>query len=207
MFRQYRPIEPGEFFVVGADCSQGGHDENFAHFISKTKLDIPIVYESPGVAAQMTVALFPMLEKIYDITGLMPSVCFERNNGGASEMQRLYDLNRLNKYNCFKMPKLGTQMGSIEDTDKLGWDTTVLTRPIMLQDLKNYIDQRLLRIYDKETIGQLKTFIVNDQGKPVGAKGKLDDAVMSLAVGVQLFIRETYQYVGTVVNDFSKWSI
>ncbi|PWT73694.1 MAG: hypothetical protein C5B59_12940 [Bacteroidetes bacterium] len=206
-FRQYRKIEPNEFIVVGGDCSQGGNDENFAHFISKSKLDIPIVYEQHGVAAQMTSDIFPMLERIFDLTGIMPTVAFERNNGGASEMQRLYDLNRSNKYSVYQMPALGTTSGSTEKTDKLGWDTNTLTRPIMLQDWKSAFDRGSLLIYDKETIAQHKTFIVNKNGKPMGAPGKHDDAVMSLAIGWQLFIREIYTEVPPIKNDFSRWAI
>lgn len=206
-WRQFRTLEAGEFIVVGGDCSQGGSDENFCQFISKTKLDVPIVYESPGVAAQMTAAVFPVLEKIFDITGIMPTVAFERNNGGASEMQRLYDLNRQNKYSVFQMPNLGTVTGSTEKTDKLGWDTNSLTRPIMLQDWKNAFDLQSIMVYDKETIAQHKTFIINKNGKPIGASGKHDDAVMSMAVAWQLFLREVFTQTPQVVNDFSKWSI
>lgn len=187
MFRQFRTIEKGEFIIVGGDTSQGGLDENFVQFFSKSKLDFPMVYQKHGVAAEVTSALFPVLERIYDVTGFAPLVCLERNNGGASEMQRLAVLNRLNKYKLFKMVQFGLNKTDAErETDKLGWDTNVATRPIMLGDWKAAFDARLVTIYDEETLNQHKSFILNKQGKPEAARGKHDDAVMSCAIAWQL---------------------
>lgn len=202
MFRTYRPIEQGEVIVVGADCSQGGMDENFAHFLSKTKLDIPLVYQKKGVAAEMTTHIYPVLEKIFSVTGIKPLVAFERNNGGASEMQRLQVLNREAKYDLFVMPKIGLETIPLTspDTNKLGWSTDIASRPIMLGDLKTCIDSKLITIYDEETLKQLKTFIVNRNGKPEAARGKRDDAIMSLAVAWQLFQKHQ-----TPISEMNQW--
>ncbi len=187
MFRQYRKIESGEFFIIVADCSQGGADENFAHFISKTKLDIPLVYQKRGVAAEMTSALHPVIEKIFDLTGIKPLVCFERNNGGGSEMQRLDVMNRLSKYNLYKMKQEGLDRSDSErETDKLGWETNVSTRPVVVGLWGSGFNSEGLRIYDEETIKQHKTFIINKVGKPEAAKGMRDDAVISAAIGWKL---------------------
>lgn len=191
MFRQFRSIHSGEHIVVGGDTSQGGSDECFIQFLSKTKLDIPLVYQRRGVAAQMTADLFPVLERLHDLTGLSPTVAIERQNGGASEMERLNALNRLAKYELFVMPKIGQELlpDDDRDTKKLGWDTTVATRPMMLGDLKHAIASKAFAIYDAVTLQQLFAFIVNSQGKPEAAPGKRDDAVMSLAITWQLFQR------------------
>lgn len=197
MYRQYRKIETGEFFVIVADCSQGGNDENFAHFISKTKLDVPLVYQKRGVAAEMTSTLHPVIERIFDVTGIKPLVCYERNNGGASEMQRLDALNRMSKYTVYKMKTEGTDQTSLErETEKYGWVTDVSTRPAVLGLWQATFNSRGLTIYDEETIKQHKTFIVNKSGKPEGAKGMRDDAVMSLAIGWKLLqgANETIDY-------------
>lgn len=190
MYRQYRNLEYGEFLVVGGDTSQGGSDECYVQFLSKTKLDVPIVYQRKGVAAQMTAELFPMLERIHDLTGLPPTVAIERQNGGASEMERLSSLNRKAKFNLFTMPKIGQDVGYGEsETNRLGWDTNMVTRPTMLGDLKQAIASKSLIVYDDTTIQQLFAFIINQQGKPEAAPGKHDDAVMALAVAWQLFLR------------------
>lgn len=187
MFRQFREIKKGEFFVIGGDCSQGGEDSNVSQFLSKTKLDVPLVYESLGVAATMTPEILKMAEKLYDITGLPPAIGFERNMGGASEMERARVLNTNNKYSLFVMPVIGQTEDS--DTKKLGWDTNEATRPILVGDLKNIIDVHGLTVYDETTIQQLFWFIVNRQGKPEAMKGKHDDHVISLGVAWQMYQR------------------
>lgn len=203
MFRQFRPIEKGEFILAGGDCSQGGKDHNYCQFFSKTKLDFPLVYQKRGVAAEMTTAIFPVLEKIYDTTGIKPVVGLERNNGGASEMQRLSVLNRLNKYILFVMPKIGNQLENnlVQESEKLGWDTNVSTRPTLLGDFKAIFDNRGFSVYDEETLTQAKSFIVNSHGKPEAARNKRDDAIFAAAVAWQMSIRSSQQVIVTYYHE------
>lgn len=190
MLRLFRKPQRGEFFVVGGDCSQGGADSNWVQFISKDQVDVPIVLEEPGVAANMTPKLHQALEWLYDRTGVQPVIALERNMGGSSEMERLRTLNRLNKYRIYIYRNIGKVEGNTA-TEKLGWVTDTASRPRMVGDLKAAIDVMNLRIYDKETIDQLGTFIVNKRsGKPEAAPNAHDDAVMSLAVAWQLYQTE-----------------
>lgn len=203
MYKQYRNLEPGEFIIVSGDCSQGGGDYNACQFLSKSKLDVPLVYHARGVAATMTSDVIPVLERIFDTTGVKPIVCFERNNGGASEMERLSVLNRLGKYQIYKMREIGVQ--NPQHTDKLGYTTNTATRPMMLGDLKNAIDNHLLNIYDPTTINEMFAFIINDQGKPEAEVGAHDDLIMSLAIAWQLYQTEnkplTEHTVRRIINE------
>lgn len=194
MFRIFRRPQRGEFFVIGGDCSQGGEDQNYAQFLSKSKLDFPIVYSSNGVAASMTTAIHPFLEWLHDVTGIPPVVAFERNNGGASEMERLQALNRLNKYVVYTMKKHGI-IDAEKDTNKYGWDTNQATRPVLVSDWKHAVDNKLATLYDEPTILQHKVFIVNKVGKPEAAKGKHDDAVIACAIAWQLYQTESPRQV------------
>lgn len=188
-FRLFRKIEKDEFFVVGGDCSQGGGDSNFATFLSKTKIDIPITYKKRGVAAEMTSDLHPVLEWLFDITGVAPVVAFERNNGGASEMERLRVLNRLNKYRLYVMKDTGTTEGETE-TNKLGYNTTTATRPVLLGEWRQAVNNKLVYIYDERIIDEHHSFIVNKNGKPEAAKNRHDDAVISPAITWQMYQTE-----------------
>jgi hypothetical protein len=135
----------------------------------------------------MTPILFNELERIYDITHIPPVIAYERNNGGVFEMERLAALNRLNKYRVFVMPTYG----SIDNPQarKLGFDTNTATRPKMLADLKEAIDKRLIKLYDKRTINEMFSFIVvqtSTAWKAQAEKGANDDLVMALAIAWQL---------------------
>ena len=95
MFRQYRRLEPNEFIVVGCDTASGGLDYSAAQFLSKTKLDVPLVYHSSNTTAYMTDDLLPVLERIEKDTGIRPVIAYETNNGGSFELDRLARLNKL----------------------------------------------------------------------------------------------------------------
>lgn len=188
MFRQYREFEEGEFVVVAADTSSGLGDYCAAQFISKTKIDVPLVYHSKTIATEMTNVLYPTLERIYDITKVKPVVAYERNAGGTFEVDRLASMNRLGKYTMFKMFTKGQV--NFPEPIKYGWDTNTATRPAMLTQLKEAVDNKLLTIYDKPTIEEMYSFIVVRTTATVKAQaeqGCHDDLVMSLAIAWQLY--------------------
>lgn len=182
MFRLYRKPERGENVIVACDAAAGGGDYCAAQFLSRNRLDVFMVYHSRVVATEMTNTLYPVLEKIFDITQIKPIIGYERNNGGAFEMERLATLNRLGKFELFKMPILGRT--DAPDAVKYGWETNSATRPAMLGQLKEAIDKRLVGLYDKQTIEELFSFIVSQTSsswKAQAESGAHDDLVMSLA--------------------------
>lgn len=189
-WRQYREIERGEFFIVAGDCSQGGADYNACQFLSKTHIDFPLVYHTRGVAAQMTSDIFPVLEKIFDITGIQPVVAFEQNNGGISEMERLATLNRLGKYRVYVMKHIGKTDDS-GNTGKYGFNTNTATRPVILGDWKTAVDDKVPTIYDRATIKEHFSFIINEQGKPEAEKTAHDDLIFAGGIAWQLFQTES----------------
>jgi len=65
----------------------------------------------------------------------------------------------------------------------------------MLQDLKQAIDNKVIRIYDKETINELYSFVVvqtSSSWKAQADKGAKDDLCISLGISYQvsLFAKE-----------------
>jgi hypothetical protein len=185
MFRLYRTIQPGEFFVVFADGAQGGEDKNFIQFLSKTHADFPLVYSSRGVTTETVPVLRQALDYIYKQTKVKPVVAYERNMGGASAITDLYNSNVEGHYTCYFM-----RDSNGIPTDKLGWDTNLMTRPKMLGEYLTAYNSKLFTIYDKETQEQHQTFIVNKNGKPEAAPNTHDDAVMSCAGAWQLYQSE-----------------
>lgn len=187
MFYVYRELEQNEFIVVGGDCSQGGEDYNVCQFVSKTRLDVPIMYRSRGVAAQMTAALVPALNFVYNKTGVKPVVALERNNGGASEMERLSVLNREQKYTVYQMRQVGVIDADV--TPKLGFDNNTATRPVILGNLKDAIDAQALGVYDETTITEMYSFVIRN-GKPQAEQGAHDDTIFALGIAWQLYQTE-----------------
>lgn len=192
MFRQYRKLEEGEFIVVGADTASGGFDFSAAQFLSKTKLDVPLVYHSKKTTSYMTDEILPILEDIAKVTGVPPIVAYERNNGGTFELERLSRLNKLNKFRLYIQPE-GAGYIYQGTPKKYGWTTSSATRPKMLSDLKEAIDSGLIRIYDRDTVNEMFAFIVNQTSsswKAQAESGSHDDLIMSLAIAWQLYQSE-----------------
>jgi hypothetical protein len=186
MLRRYRNWERDEFVICFVDTAAGGLDYCAAQFLSKNFIDVPLVYHSKVIASEMTPIIHQELERIHDATNIRPIVAFERNNGGVFELERLATLNRLGKYRIYQEK---INVGSDETTatsHKLGWTTNSATRPAMLSLLKEAIDSRLLKIYDRPTVNEMFSFIINQTSsswKAQAEQGAHDDLIMSLELG------------------------
>ena len=191
--RRYRNWEKGEFVIIYGDTAWGGLDYSAAIFLSKTNLDTPLIYHAKVLASEMTPILHQEAEKIHDITGVQPVVCLERQNGGIAELERLATLNRLGKYRIYQQK---TNMGTtdaVAETVKLGYDVNSATRPTMLSNLKEAIDNRLIVIPDKPLINEMFSFVVmqtSSSWKAQAEQGAHDDLIMSLAGAWQLYQTE-----------------
>lgn len=175
----------------------GAGDWCVAQFIRRPRTavelpDVPVIYASKSAAPTMTDALVPYLEKLYDLTGVKPVVAYERNNGGAFEMDRLAKLNRAHKYTIFVMPdptRRSAGDGLEPEGTRLGWDTNSASRPAMLADLKELIDDRRIEVYDPQTVAEFFSFITvttNTSRRAEAERNAHDDRVMSLAIAWQV---------------------
>lgn len=188
MFRQYRQITKGEFILCAVDTAAGGLDYTAAQFLSKNKIDVPLVFHSRVTTSDFIPKLGEILEKIYDTTNVKPIVAIERQNGGAFLIDRLAGINLRGKYEIFKMPNYGRE--DAPEPVRLGWDTNSATRPKMLQDLKDAIDKKVLIIYDKPTINEMFSFVVvqtSSSWKAQSERNGHDDLIMALAIGWQMY--------------------
>jgi len=214
MYRTYRPLDNGEFIVCAVDTAAGMGDYTAAQFISKNRIDVPLVYHSKTTTSDYIPVLSDTLNKIYDMTQVKPVVAIERGNGGSFLIDRLSAINYAQKYKLFAMPKYGAIDNGLPTV--YGWDTSSATRPKMLQDLKDIIDKRALKIYDKQTIQELYSFVLVQSStiwKAQAERGSHDDLVMSLAIAYQMFLSEKeppksrYGEARYKKYDSKKWGI
>ncbi len=193
-FRRYRDWKPDEFVLCYADTSWGGVDYSAAQFMSRDTIDVPLVYHQQGLASDMTPILHAELERIYDITKVKPVVSYERNNGGVAELERLKTLNRNGKYRIYTQYSGYGTTDVTEDDSRMGHDTNSATRPVMLGQLKDAIDNHLIQIYDKLTVAEMFSFIIklgtSGNWKAQAEQGAHDDLIMSLAGVWQMFQTE-----------------
>jgi hypothetical protein len=190
MFRRYRSYQKGEFIICAADTSSGGGDYCAAQFLSKTNIDVPVIYHTQVTASEMTPLLALELERIHIETGVRPVVAYETNNGGVFELQRLATLNRDGHWIMYQQKSNIGTTEVMENTVKYGFSTNSATRPAILQILKEAIDNQLINIYDKPTINEMFSFIIKPNGRPEAEQSSHDDLVMSLAIAWQMYQTE-----------------
>ncbi len=188
MWRQYRTIEKKEFLLFSVDTASGLGDYTACQVLSKTRLDVPLVFQSKVTTSDFIPDLCRVLEGVYDVTGVKPVVALERNNGGAFLMDRVDGLNLSGKYQVFKMPKFGSVDNN--EPNLIGYVTSTATRPKMLEELKDAIEKRLFKVYDRQTVMELLSFIIVQTSSSVKAQAERkahDDLVMALAIAWQMY--------------------
>jgi hypothetical protein len=188
MWRQYRTIEKGEFMLFAGDTASGGGDNTTIQTISKNKIDCPLVYQSGVTTSDFIPELVRVLEAVFDFTGVKPVIALERNNGGSFLMDKIAGLNLNGKYIVFEMPKFGNVDNN--DPNLLGWNTNSATRPVMISALKDAVERQLFKIYDKQTVNEMLSFVVvktSSSWKAQAEKKAHDDLVMALAIAWQMF--------------------
>lgn len=72
-------------------------------------------------------------------------------------------------------------------SDRLGFKTTKVTRPLLIDDLNQALRDRALTMHSKEFINELQTFIYDSGNNADHADGYHDDSIFSAALALQGF--------------------
>lgn len=155
-------------YVIGADPAEGGKKKGDLSSAVIYRIDTGEVVATffGRLSPEEFAAALARIGRYYNKALLVP----ERNNHGHAVILALL---RLNKYtNVY-----------IHTDKKYGWPTNEVTRPLMLDRLDGSVRKGTWKCRDKELLGQMRTFIINDEGKPEAASGAYDDGVLAAAVG------------------------
>ena len=181
-FRVYRKLEPEEHICIFGDPAEGV-DYCAAVGISKKYDDVPLVFNDRIESSQFGHELYNIAKYVEMRTHIWPTIGVERNTGQAT----IYVLVTLNYPDLFRMKYFDTPGG--QQSEKIGWMTTEASRKAMLDDLALVLRQDRLKVWDREVIEQLRTFIVDRRGKPRAESGKKDDLIIGLAGSYQLYLK------------------
>jgi hypothetical protein len=94
----------------------------------------------------------------------------ERNNHGGTVLAALESEHRYD--NVYE-----------GDDEKPGFNTTPVSRPVVLDTFEQASREGHFQTNDRYLLSEMRTFIVNDHGKPEATKGCHDDLVMAAAIG------------------------
>ena len=182
--RLYRPLEMNEQTCIFADPAEGG---NFcaAVLVSKKHADFPMVYNKRVESSQFGHDLYKLAQFVKKRTGMLPTIAVERNTGQAT----IYVLQEYNYPSLFRMRVFDHT--SVTESSKIGWTTTTATRTKMLDDFALTLRQGQIKIYDRETLYQLTSFVIKQKRghtpRAEAESGKNDDLVISTAGAWQLY--------------------
>jgi hypothetical protein len=135
------------------------------------------------------------------------SLIVENNSIGLACINKLKDLDYPSLYFTGKGDQSPGEIfdTSIPDPDVSkffpGFTTSNKIRPLMLNEMSEYIRHRKLHIRSERLLNELLKFVWNN-GKPQAMKGYNDDLVMALAIAC--WMNETFIAPGMMTEDMNK---
>ena len=170
----YRMHDPGESYYIGADISMGvrGGDYSVAQVLDSKKRQVAVF--RGHVHPDYFATVLYHLGLFFNAALIIP----ENNNHGILTCTRLAkDLAYPNVYMTTDVDKITER-----ETVKIGFSTTVKTKPLVIDQLRASLRENELELNDKTTIRELMTYIVNENGGMEAEQGCHDDCVVSLAL-------------------------
>lgn len=170
----YHPHESAEVYTIGADVGMGvrNGDYSVAQVLDSRRRQVAVWrgLVHPDYFADILQAI----GLHYNTARIAP----ENNNHGILTAVRLgRDLN---------YPNIYTNVGEGDLNDKfsiqIGFRTDVKTKPLVIDRLRASCRQKEIEINDQDTLREMLTYIVNEEGKMTAEEGCHDDCVMSLAI-------------------------
>ncbi|MBB6253024.1 hypothetical protein [Nitrospirillum iridis] len=172
----YLPFDEGETYYVGAD--PGGatgvfsQDYSVAQVLDSQHRQVAVYRDRvhPDHFAEVLNAIGRFFNEA--------RIIVENNNHGLLTCTRLgKDLAYPNFYTEMVVDKITDR-----ETVKLGFTTSVKTKPLVINKLRATIRDRDITLYDRDTLRELQTFITTENGSMEAERGEHDDTVMALAL-------------------------
>lgn len=170
----YKEVEQGHPYVIGVDTAGPGIDYNVAQVIDNyTKEQVAVLrtQEDLDIFTQHIVELAERYNK---------ALLSIEANFDTYPIRKAEELGYTNQYMREKVDEITHQLKK-----SYGFKTTMVTKPIIIDNLKQLIRENADLINDKDTLRELLTFVRHNNGKMGAEQGKHDDLVMALAIAYQ----------------------
>lgn len=178
--RVWDDVEPGEEYVIGGDVAEGIKDGDFSVADVIRKRDMKTVAKWRGrVDPDVFGNILDKLGRYYNYA----LIGVEINNHGLTTNQRLRDLFYTNLYRREK----GIDENFEEYTAKLGWKTTIQTKPMAIDYLAEAIREGYVKDEDIIFVTEAFSYVRDDMGRTNAEVGSHDDTVMAKAIALQMY--------------------
>ena len=162
-----------EPYVIGADVCLGVGQDYSACVVMNKQREVVATYRNNRIDPSMWGELLFYLGRYYNNSLL----AVESNSMGIATLQKLESMDYINLYRQTKIANVSNEEGT-----RLGFRTTTGTKPAIIGNLKNLIENEEIMIPSPQLIQELKEYISTDTGKTEAAPGCYDDMVISLAI-------------------------
>lgn len=178
--RVYKQPEKGHKYIIGVDGAKGANDAFVVQIVDITKLPFEQVatFREFKCQYQIMPAFIVEWSERFN-SGLL---IIENNEGSGTFVANMLDIDY-----SYENLYYDRKSNSYELKNEPGFRTTSKTRPQILDTLQLFANNDKLLIHDKDTIQELRTFIIKNN-KYQADDGFHDDTVMSLALCFAPFI-------------------
>jgi len=178
--RVYKPPEAGHLYVAGVDTSEGVDGGDFSSCVIWDRMTGEEVAFFRGLPSPDRFATFLNDWGREYNNALM---VIEVNNHGLTTLTILKQLIYPSIY--FRPQRF--EAVSMGWSDKMGWKTTKVTRPLLIDDFAQAIRDKILIIHSKELVDEMTTFIYDKNNNMTAAEGFHDDTIFAAGIGFQGF--------------------
>lgn len=167
----YEMPEEGVPYVLAGDTAGEGSDYFTAHVIN-------------NITGKQVATL---RRKYSEIEYAMQVYCLGKMyNNALIGLETNFSTYPMKKLEEWGYPRMYIREKEDDYTDKrdtsFGFKTTSITRPLILAQLQDIVENEIDKIVDKETLTEMLSFIKNKKGRPEAEQGYHDDLVMALAI-------------------------
>lgn len=163
--------EKGVPYVIGGDTAGTGSDKFASHVLdNRTGEQVAKIHFRTG-------------ERMYAEQMYCLGLHYNRALIGVEVNYSTYPemvLEELGYPRLYIRQRMDTYTGKLEEA--FGFETTSKSRPLIIDELKDVAANALETIYDFDTLGEMLTFVYNENWRPEAEKGEHDDLVMAYAI-------------------------
>ena len=164
-------------YIIGADVSLGVGQDYSAAVVMNNRYEVVAYYRNNRIDPSLYGELLFYLGRYYNNAFL----AVESNSMGIATLQKLQSMDYVNLYKQTKMANVSNEEG-----ERLGFRTTTATKPAIIGNLKNLVENEDIMIPAVTIIQEMKDYVATDTGKTEAAPGCHDDTVIALAIGAEV---------------------
>lgn len=170
---------PGEKYVIGADVSEGvEHGDYSCADVLRASDGAQVAQWHGKIAPDIYASVLVGIGKKYNEA----LIGVEKNNHGLTTLIALRNSGYKRLYYQFRIDRQTQEAMS----DQLGWLTTAKSKPVIIDRLAAVVRDAPHLIASQDTLDEMSSYIVQEDGSYGASQGNHDDRVMSLAIAHEM---------------------